>query len=364
MPKMMAIVLALFCTIAGAHFTSQALAQQKPVFGLGAAPASQGQVSPAPYRTGQSQGVVDRIWLWVLEGQRALTSGMTNAVRQLKSGNLVTSSAILAAISFIYGILHAVGHGHGKFVISSYALANDRTVRRGILLSFMAALIQALSAIVIVGALIIVLRATSLELRLTEAWLETASWGLIALFGAWLLLGQLRRIWWPGRAAQAAGHDHAHHGHDRAHHHDHARGHVQDDHAHDNTHDASCGHAHVATPAQLGGQWSWPKAWSLAFSIGIRPCTGALAVLVFAFSINLFWAGIFATVAMAFGTAITVSTLAALAVGSRELARRLSGSDSPWGPRIESAAGVLGSVLIMLMGATFFLASLHGAAPL
>jgi hypothetical protein len=49
-------------------------------------------------------GVMDRAWLWVLEGQRVLTTGMTNAARQLKTGNIVTSTAVLAAISFLYGI--------------------------------------------------------------------------------------------------------------------------------------------------------------------------------------------------------------------------------------------------------------------
>jgi ABC-type nickel/cobalt efflux system permease component RcnA len=67
---------------------------------------------------------------------------------------------------------------------------------------------------------------------------------------------------------------------------------------------------------------------------------------------------------MAIGTAITVSTLAALAVASRGIAERLAGSGSHWGSRIESMVGVLVSVLILLMGATFFIASLHGAAPL
>ena len=295
------------------------------------------------------------IWMWVLEGQRELTNGMTTAVRQLKSGDVATSAGILALISFLYGVLHAVGPGHGKFVISSYALANERTVRRGILLSFMAAFVQALSAIVIVGLLAIVLNATSLHIRATEAWLETASWGLIAVLGAWLLWGQLRKLRQPAPHA----HDHAHHdGHRRPHH-----AHAHDDHEH--AADGSCcGHAHMATPDQLQGQWSWTKAWALAFSIGIRPCTGALGVLIFALGLGIFWAGVFATFAMAIGTAITVSVLASLAVGSRELAARIGGGDSVWTNRIQIAAGIGGSALVMLMGTVFFIASLTTIGPL
>jgi nickel/cobalt exporter len=234
----------------------------KPAFGL-APPAAERTIPAMPpvARPAEPRGIAERAWLWVLEGQRELTGAMTAAVRALKTGEAATSAAILAAISFLYGILHAVGPGHGKFVISSYALANERTVRRGILLSFMAAAIQALSAIVIVGILALLLNATSLQIKATEAWLETASWGLIALLGAWLLTGQVRLALagrsghgpgspsrsWGGlgglpatRPASASAGDLPHKGGGDAHDHSHC-----------------CGHSHVAAPRQLEGSWSW-----------------------------------------------------------------------------------------------------------
>ena len=312
-------------------------------------------IMPA-HATEAAAGPLGGLWLWVLEGQREMTSAMTAAVRQIKSGDPIGSGLVLALISFLYGVLHAIGPGHGKFVISSYALAHERTVRRGVLLSFMAAFVQAISAIVIVGILAVALSATSMQIKLTESWLETASWGLIAILGAWLLYRQLRPLF--ARAAHKyheAGHRHAT-AHAHEHHHDH------DDHVH--AADGSCcGHAHMATPAQLEGQWSWAKAWSLALSIGIRPCTGAIGVLIFALGMGIFWAGVFATFAMAIGTAITVSVLASLAVGSRELATRLVGGNSVWAARIQSVAGIAGSSLVLVMGLLFFLASLR-AGPL
>lgn len=119
----------------------------------------------------------------------------------------------------------------------------------------------------------------------------------------------------------------------------------------------------MPTPDQLAGPWSWPKALAVAFSVGIRPCTGAIIVLVFAISQGLMWAGVFATFAMALGTAITVSALAALAVGSRELATRMAGQESRWGWRIERAAGLAGALLVIGLGVTFFMGSLQPAAP-
>jgi len=119
----------------------------------------------------------------------------------------------------------------------------------------------------------------------------------------------------------------------------------------------------MAAPSQLEGQWSWSKAWSLALSIGIRPCTGAIGVLIFALGMGMFWAGVFATFSMAIGTAITVSVLASVAVGSRELAAKLAGGSGAWAGRIQSAAGIIGSALVFVMGALFFVASLS-AGPL
>ena len=79
---------------------------------------------------------------------------------------------------------------------------------------------------------------------------------------------------------------------------------------------------------------------------------------------GLFWAGVFATFAMALGTALTVSALAALAVGSRELAKRLAdGGSGQWAARIQTAAGIAGAALITIFGITFFLASLDPKAP-
>ena len=67
---------------------------------------------------------------------------------------------------------------------------------------------------------------------------------------------------------------------------------------------------------QLAGPFSWRKVMAVVFSVGIRPCTGAILVLVFALTQGLFWAGVAATFAMAFGTAITVAVLASLGGGA------------------------------------------------
>jgi ABC-type nickel/cobalt efflux system permease component RcnA len=114
---------------------------------------------------------------------------------------------------------------------------------------------------------------------------------------------------------------------------------------------------------QLAGPMSWRKVMAVVFSVGIRPCTGAILVLVFALTQGLFWAGVAATFAMALGTAITVAVLATLALGSREFALKLGGANAVWANAVWTTCAIGGAVIIFLFGLLLFLASLGPARP-
>ena len=323
-----------------------ASASAEPQAKSGAADTS----APAPTQT--TAGPLQGMSTWLIQKQQEAHTALQSAVQRLKSAEPWSAALLLAGISFLYGVVHAAGPGHGKAVISSYVLADGRTVRRGVQLSFLAAGVQALSALVVVGILIVALQWTGMQRKAMEAWLETASWGLVALIGAWLVYYQLR-----GAYAHGAGHDHHHHHHGHGHHHHH--------HAHHHHGDACEVCAHLPAPSQLQGDWSWRRALSLAFAVGIRPCTGAIMVLVFAIGQGLWWAGVFSTLAMALGTAITVSALAAFAVGFREATAKVAGGgSSKWGDRVQLAAGLGGASLVLLLGVVFFIGSLGPAQPL
>jgi nickel/cobalt transporter (NicO) family protein len=352
--------------IAVAMVCCAAIAQQGPPakspFGVGPAPSERPMAPGAQAR--QPGGVVQRVGQWIMETQAVMHRELASAVRRFKTADPFSAALLLGAFSFAYGVLHAAGPGHGKAVISSYVLADGQTVRRGVLLSFMAALIQALSALVLVAVLILLLRSTGLQLKAMEAWLETLSWGFVALVGAWLLYYQLRSAFAPAHA-HAVAHGHDHHGHDHSNHHRDKRHNSAHDHHHAHQ-EAGCEIcAHLPAPSQLKGDWSWQRAFALAFAVGIRPCTGAILVLVFAIGQGLWWAGVFSTFAMALGTALTVSVLATMAVGSRELAKRLaaSGGSSKWVDRVQLAAGLGGAGLVLVLGVAFFLASLGATQP-
>jgi ABC-type nickel/cobalt efflux system permease component RcnA len=253
---------------------------------------------------------------WLLAKQSEFYREMSSTIRAAKSdGSAVWT---LLAISFAYGIFHAAGPGHGKAVISSYLVANEETAKRGIALSFASALMQALVAVAIVGICAWLLNATAKTMCGAERAIEIASYALIAAFGA-------RLVWTKGggffRALQAR---HAAPAVAAAHHHDHGHHHHHHAHDHDHVHDEHCGHSHGPTPSELAGPGGWRRGFGAIFAVGIRPCSGAILVLVFALAQGLFWAGVAATFVMGLGTAITVATIAVIAVSAKDLARRLS----------------------------------------
>jgi nickel/cobalt exporter len=280
--------------------------------------------------------------LWVMDKQRSFYGAMSLSIRQMKSQSPFGAALTLMLLSFGYGIFHAAGPGHGKTVISAWLLATENELRRGILIAFMSAVVQALTAIAIVSALLLLVTAVGSTARNVAGFLESSSYALIAAMGAYLIWTALR----PHLHAAEAAHDGPAHDHHRDHdHHGHAA-------------DCACGHAHVPQARQVKGEWSLTKAISLAFAVGIRPCSGALLVLIFANTLGLYWAGVTSTFVMALGTAITVSAIAAIAVYSKKLAISLARRDATWLDRAAFGLRLSGGLVIILMGGLLFWGSL------
>jgi nickel/cobalt transporter (NicO) family protein len=316
---------------------------------------------------------------WLLMKQSEFYREISSTVRAAKAdGSAVWT---LLAISFAYGIFHAAGPGHGKTVISSYLIANEETARRGIVLSFISALMQSLVAVLIVGIGAWLLNVTARTMCGAERVIEIASYMLISAFGVRLVWtkggGFLRALQSsyrrsdptlaPVLARAAAIHPHyGHHTHghgDFGHrHHNHAPAHATvvrdhvpgqepaDRHEHTHVHDEHCGHSHGPEPAQLAGPGGWWRGFSAILTVGIRPCSGAILVLVFTLSQGLFWAGIAATFVMGLGTAITVATIALIAVSAKGLARRMTASREGSGVLLMRSVEFAAAGLVLLFG--------------
>ncbi|MCA3572909.1 MAG: nickel/cobalt transporter [Aestuariivirga sp.] len=301
--------------------------------------------------------------LWAREKQQAFYGKLSATLRQMRGNSPLAATWALMLLSFGYGVFHAAGPGHGKAVISAWLLATENELRRGILISFLSALIQALTAIVLVGVLFLVVASVGSAARDMAGLLESASYALIALLGGylvWTALGMLRPVkaepapvpafagvttrqtivlhdfagFEPKTSGAAPAADHVH------------------------GPDCGCGHAHLPAASELRGDWSLAKAFSIAFAVGIRPCTGAILVLVFANGLGLYWAGVLSTLAMAVGTFITVSLIAAFAVYSKKLAARLLRGQSRLLDWFGIGLRFAGGLAIAFLGTILFLGSL------
>lgn len=325
-----------------------------------------------PFSVGISEGGGSASGLsgWLLSKQAEFEQMLSGQVRAAKADG--SALWMLSGLSFLYGVFHAAGPGHGKAVVASYMFANERALRRGVVISFLAAALQGLVAIALIGILALVFHATAMRMKGAAQLVESLSYAGIAVLGGWLLWRKgtgFVRAW---RAQQAhAGdhdaHDHAHEGSAHDHHHHAQRSHIHGhhdhghhDHAHD--HDADCGHFHAPDPATLGDRFSWTSAAMTVVAAGLRPCSGAILVLVFSLAQGLFQAGVLATLAMSMGTAVTTSALAILAVAAGGLAVRLTGGGSGRSALIVRGIEAGAGAFILLLGTGLFLGVTTGGA--
>jgi nickel/cobalt exporter len=347
-----------------------ALAAMLVVMAASGLSATGAVAAPSPFGVGLPEqtmtpgGPLSGVFAWVAAQQSAFYAALTGAIKEIKADG--TAVWWLMGLSFGYGVFHAAGPGHGKAVISSYVLANGETLKRGIVLSFASALAQAVTAVVLIGVATVILRMTSIAITETTRWFELGSYLAVMLLGAYLVWQKILRPLLPVRrpaalgaqvvAATGCGHTHdahSHHAHGHNHDHDHDY-----DHAHDTHHGeacSSCGHVHAPPPEMLNEPVSLARAWSVILAVGLRPCTGALVVLVFAISQGLALAGVAATFAMAIGTGLTVSVLATLAVTAKDVALKLTGAGGA--VAVHRVAEGAGALLVFLLGATLFVAA-------
>ena len=340
---------------------------------LAAAPAL-AQFAQRPFSVGGGEGgggASGGVTGWIMATQSSLTHLIAADVKALHDNPAAVWG--LVGIGFAYGVVHAAGPGHGKAVIASYMLASDRALKRGLVLAFLAALLQGAVAVALVGAAALIFNATSAEMNHAADWLALASYaGLIAI-GLWL-------TWTKGRALLEALRARFAHRAALAHGALYAgapwrqgagsagalslRAYEPDPAAPNGALEtlsaaelAACGHSHMLDPSTLEAGFSWRTATATVLAAGSRPCSGAILVLVFALAQGLFAAGVLATFAMSLGVALTTGALAVAAVFAKRLAMRLAaGEDS----RMTLAArGVefFAALLIVVFGAALLLGS-------
>jgi ABC-type nickel/cobalt efflux system permease component RcnA len=288
-----------------------------------------------PFSVGISEGggAATGLTGWILAQQQHFDLLMREAVRAIRTD----PSALwqLCGVACLYGVFHAAGPGHGKAVLAAYLVANERALKRGLVMAALAALLQALVAIALVGGLALLLGATAQAMRGAAQAVELFSYAAIALVGALLAWRKGYALWreWRrpakpvSRFACVAAED---------------PGHVHGD---------ACGHVHMPDPALLGGpRFSWRAAAGTIVAAGLRPCSGAILVLVFSAAQGILYAGVAATLAMAAGTAITTGALAFLAVHAKIFAQRFTTARGTRGVLVLRGLELSAALAVLLLG--------------
>jgi ABC-type nickel/cobalt efflux system permease component RcnA len=259
----------------------------------------------------------------ILAVQSSFYRSLQAAVLGLKeSGGAFWS---LVTLGLAYGVFHAAGPGHGKAVIAAYLVANERALLKGFALSLAAALVQALVAILLVGVMAILLQATAGTISRVTSGVELASFAVVALLGlvlTWRKAGKLLGVVALARDPLAG------------------------------PQAAECDHVHLPPPEALDRLTRWRETAGVVLAAGIRPCSGAVVVLVFALSQGLLPAGIAATFAMALGTALTTGAIAALAVFAKGLALRAAGGRGARGAVAMAGVELLAAAFVLVLGAS------------
>jgi nickel/cobalt transporter (NicO) family protein len=300
----LAIALALCCVIAP---TSRA----DPFTGGGAAPEASAGTTIAPW---------SHFVMRLADAQGRLNDAISDAFERVRDTHSHAAMALILGLAFLYGVLHALGPGHGKAVVASYFLANHSRWTNGIVMGSVISLIQGLTAIVLVGSLAVVLQWRQFDVLNRSTLVEFVSYALIAALGLVMLY---RAITGRGCAHDdgiAPGHTHDHdHGHDR----------------------------HHPQGAAMIGAGAAALDMRLVVATGLTPCASAIIILLFALANQALTVGIVAVGALAIGMAMTVSLIGIASILGRRALLRVLDTVGVESHRFERALSILGALVII-----------------
>lgn len=267
-----------------------------------------------------------------IQWQKQINNELSELLYAAKNEGLMAGVSLMG-LSFLYGILHSVGPGHGKLIVTTYIATQDAKVKLSLILTLVSSLMQALVAVGLVSVLLMLFDASMREINQKAEFLIPLSFYTAILLGVvivWRNLVLMYRtleknkkslvqdatnpssmviqgvvpVATPALAAQysaptsttSAAHEH-----------------------HDN---CGCGHQHVVSSEMINEASSFKEYLAIILSIGIRPCTGAIMVLLFANMLDIYWLGVVSAFVMALGTALTTSMIAIMTITGKQAVRR------------------------------------------
>ncbi|WP_159566891.1 nickel/cobalt transporter [Budvicia diplopodorum] len=276
--------------------------------------------------------------------QKLLHQRLVSLLQQVKAHPLETGG-MLMLFSFTYGLLHSAGPGHGKVIIAAYLATHPLKLRSSLWLTIAASVVQGMVAIVLVTVVTFVLQLSSRALHQSSFWMEKGSYLLIVLVGCILCYRAVRSLLAIAKTYRRSGMNII------------ALRPMDANHVHSD--DCGCGHRHLPTQHELSSGSGWKTHLAIIFSIGLRPCSGAILVLLFSKVIDAYYWGMASAMVMAIGTATTISLLALFVHFARRLAERLTsarGHRQSWGRVALASLSLGGGALLILAGLILYYA--------
>ncbi|EKK4082208.1 nickel/cobalt transporter [Cronobacter dublinensis] len=265
---------------------------------------------------------------WAFSLQVALHRYLVLYLLQLNN-HQYTGGVWLISGAFIYGVLHAIGPGHGKFIVSAYLATNRESLFAARLVPLAGSLMQGISAIAFVFILAVGFNLASGDLSQSRWYLEKASALLIGAFGLFLILRALRSLRAPPLNIHALTPIGSHPAH------------------------CGCGHHGVG---RTQDDSDWRSRLGVIFAIGARPCSGAIMIMLFANALGMVSWGIAAVMTMALGTALSIMALSLGVQYARNATTRLFGAQTTprQAQRIAALLRIVGGLALLLFAAVLF----------
>ena len=260
---------------------------------------------------------------WVVEKQRVFQNQMAEAVIRMRSGDMLAITTLLVSTA-TYGFVHALGPGHGKYLIGGVGIGTQIKHLHLISIAVISSITQALWAIVVVYSAFFFLGVAADKIEtFSESLLLPLSYGAVTLVGCFLVFRGVRNVF------------HLNFG---------------------TTPPTRCTHSHGPNLDQLSNAFSWRERLILITSVAIRPCTGAIFLLIITWNLQLQWVGVAAVISMGLGTAALTSIVAVSSISARSLVL-MAGHTSPFTKVLFPLLQVIGGTLIISfsLGAIYLL---------
>lgn len=278
--------------------------------------------------------------------QKQLNQGLSYLLQETASRPFYAGGLLVLA-SFAYGFLHALGPGHGKLIITTYIATQTTHLKQSVIISLLASLLQGVVAITLVSLVLILFQLSTKHLNQASLYAEQASYLIIILLGSFLCFTALRRSWLISRSKRVTPPVIK-----RLQPFNQPTKLIVQPNPQTNQSLCGCGHQHVVSSAQI--ESSLKSKLLIILSMGIRPCSGAILVLLFSYVIDVYLWGMIAALVMSMGTALTICLIAIFVHVMRDNAVRLSRLKgktlSPyWGVTLKTFAGVIFILIGILM---------------